>query len=146
MRLNTRMRYGTRALLELALRHEHGPVSLGAIAAAQELPDKYLEALFVSLRVAGLVTSQRGAQGGYTLARAPEQITLKQVFDVLESPEPYVACTGDRDACHRWADCVTQQVWADMYSASMGILEATTLADLVRRSTARATDAISYAI
>jgi Rrf2 family transcriptional regulator, cysteine metabolism repressor len=133
MRLNTRMRYGTRAMLELALRYEQGAVSLGEIAKAQGLSEKYLESLFSALKSAGLVLSRRGAQGGYVLARPPAQITLRQVFDVLEGPEPYAPCTLDPDYCSRRSSCVTQDVWARMYDASMAVLRATTLADLVAR-------------
>ena len=93
MRLNTKVRYGARAMLELALHYQEGPASLSQIAAAQEISEKYLELLFASLRSAGLVHSQRGARGGYTLARPPEQITLRDIFGALASPEPYVPCT-----------------------------------------------------
>jgi Rrf2 family protein len=137
MRLNTKVRYGTRALLELALRFDDGPVSVGEIAAAQGVSDKYLEALFATLRIAGLVQSVRGAQGGYRLARPPADICLREVFDALEGSEPYAPCTLDHAACQRWADCVTREVWADMYQASMQVLESTTLADLVARRCAR---------
>ncbi len=146
MRLNTKMRYGTRAMLELALHHQEGAVSLSEIAASQEISEKYLELLFASLRSAGLVRSQRGAKGGYVLARPPEQITLREIFDVLESPEPYVHCTLDHTACQRWANCATQQVWAQMYAASMNVLESTTLADLAARSNERSATSASYTI
>jgi Rrf2 family protein len=146
MKLNTKMRYGTRALLELALRTEEGAVSLSEIAVAQELSDKYLELLFASLRTAGLVRSQRGAQGGYVLAKPAEQITLREVFDVLEGREAFVPCTLDHGACQHWATRVTQEVWAEMYAASMQVLESTTLADLVARNRERCTTAASYSI
>jgi len=146
MKLSTRMRYGTQALLELALHGEQGLLSLATIAAGQELSEKYLESLLGILRAAGLVRSQRGAQGGYALARPPEQIGLREVFDILEGPGAYVPCTLDHGACHRWATCVTQEVWAQMYAVSMQVLEATTLADLVARSTARAAASDSYSI
>jgi Rrf2 family transcriptional regulator, cysteine metabolism repressor len=146
MKLNTKMRYGTRALLELGLHAEEGPVSLTEIAASQELSEKYLESLFGILRGAGLVRSQRGAQGGYVLARPAEQITLREVFDALEGPEAYVPCTLDHSTCHRWATCVTQEVWAQMHAASMLVLESTTLADLVARQHARCATSASYSI
>jgi Rrf2 family transcriptional regulator, cysteine metabolism repressor len=146
MKLNTKMRYGTRALLELALRAEEGAVSLSEIAATQEISEKYLELLFASLRVAGVVRSQRGAQGGYVLARPAEQITLREIFHVLEGPEAYVPCTLDHSSCQRWTTCVTQEVWAEMYAASMQVLESTTLADLVARSSERCATAASYSI
>jgi Rrf2 family transcriptional regulator, cysteine metabolism repressor len=146
MRLNTKVRYGTRAMLELALHYDEGLLSLAQVAAAQEISEKYLELVFATLRAAGLVHSQRGARGGYTLARPPEQITLREIFDVLESPEPYVPCTADHDACHRWARCATQEVWAQMYDASMQVLQAVTLADLVARHTQRCAPVLSYSI
>jgi Rrf2 family transcriptional regulator, cysteine metabolism repressor len=131
MKLNTRMRYGTRAMLELAHRYGQGFQSLAHIAKAENLPEKYLEAVLASLRSAGLVTTQRGPQGGYALSRPPREITLREIFDVLESAEPYVLCTNEPLSCTRWATCVTQNVWARMYEASMQVLETTTLADLV---------------
>jgi Rrf2 family cysteine metabolism transcriptional repressor len=146
MRLNTKVRYGARAMLELALHYQEGPARLSQIAAAQEISEKYLELLFASLRSAGLVQSQRGARGGYTLARPPEQITLRDIFGALASPEPYVPCTFDHSLCSRWATCVTQEVWAQMYEASMQVLQSTTLADLVARSAERCATSATYHI
>lgn len=146
MRLNTKMRYGTRAMLELALRYSEGVTSLSEIATSQDVSEKYLEALFAALRAARLVQSHRGPKGGYVLARPPEQITLRDIFDVLESPEPYVPCTSESGSCERWATCVTQHVWAEMYSASMQVLASTTLADLVAAEGAQCHPAWSYEI
>ena len=137
MRLNTKMRYGTRAMVELACHYPQGPRSLAEIAASQEVSAKYLEAVFHLLRSAGLVHAQRGGGGGYQLSRPPEEITLRDLYEVLEGPEPYVPCTEDADICPRSADCVTQEVWARMYAAAVAVLEETTLADLVRRSEKR---------
>jgi len=72
MKLGTRTRYGTRAMLELPLHYGNGPVSAGEIAARQQLSCKYLEQLLVSLKAAGLVRSVRGTQGGHVLARPPD--------------------------------------------------------------------------
>jgi len=135
MKLNTKMRYGTRALVALARHYQEGSVSLAEIARAEGLSEKYLESLFAALRSAGLVRSQRGARGGYVLARPPEEVRLREVFDVLEGPEPYAPCTGDPGACPRRDHCATQHVWAKMYDASMQVLESTTLAELAARDT-----------
>jgi Rrf2 family transcriptional regulator, cysteine metabolism repressor len=83
MKLNTKIRNGTRAMLELALHHQKGVVNLSDIAASQEISEKYSELSFSSLRSARLVYSQRGVQGGYVLARPHEQITLRYIFYVL---------------------------------------------------------------
>jgi Rrf2 family protein len=127
------MRYGTRAMLELALRHEQGPISLREIAAVQGLSEKYLEALLSGLRAAGLVQSLRGPQGGYQLSRQPEAITLRAIFEALEGSEPLVSCTLESDSCPRRTTCAAQEVWTRLYEATMGVLESTNLADLAAR-------------
>jgi Rrf2 family transcriptional regulator, cysteine metabolism repressor len=137
MRLSTRMRYGTRGLLELALHYDQGPLSVTEIAEQQALSVKYLENLLGRLHAGGLVRSLRGAQGGYELSRPPGEITLRRVFDVLEGAEAFVPCTDDHTMCTRWPDCVTQQVWAKMHAAAMQVLEETTLADLAAQARAR---------
>jgi Rrf2 family cysteine metabolism transcriptional repressor len=137
MKLNTKVRYGTRAMLELALHYDQGPLSLSEIAASQQLSDKYLETMLGALRAAGLVSSVRGAQGGYMLALPPDQITLQRIYDVFEGGEPYVPCTNDPTSCQRQDACVTAEVWERMYHAAMGVLAGTTLADLVTRQAER---------
>ena len=146
MKLNTQVRYGTRAMLELAQHYGQGPVSLVQIAQAQELSEKYLEALLSRLRSAGLLAAQRGPQGGYTLAKPPERITLRDIFDVLEGSEPYVPCTANPSTCHRSTTCITQGVWARMYRASMQVLESTTLDDLVAQAQNECVAPLSYEI
>jgi len=137
MKLNTKMRYGTRALLEIAMQGEREPLSVSQIAESQNVSPKYLEAILGVLRAAGLVRSRRGPQGGYELTRPPQEITLREVFEVLEGPEAYVPCTDEEALCPRRAHCVTQEVWAEMYRASMEVLESYTLADLVARQQAK---------
>ena len=76
MKLSTRGRYGLKAMVDLALAYGNGPVSTASLAAQQGISDAYLEQLIGSLRKAGLVTSSRGAQGGYALSRPPEEINV----------------------------------------------------------------------
>ncbi len=133
MKLNTKMRYGTRALLDLALHQDQAPVPSGEIAERQQVPLKYLEGILVTLRNAGLLQSTRGPLGGYALAREPAQIHLTEVFDILEGAEPLVACSKGVE-CPRYDACVTREVWERMYAASRQVLQETTLADLVERA------------
>lgn len=86
MKLTTRGRYGVKALYELALRYGSGPLAVKQIAQGQGLSEHYLEQLVAPLRKAGLIVSARGAQGGYTLGRAPEQVTVGDILRVLEGP------------------------------------------------------------
>ena len=76
MKISTKGRYGLKAMFELACRYGETPVSIRAIAEAQGISEHYLEQLFKKLRKAGVVQSIRGAQGGYALARPPEEITI----------------------------------------------------------------------
>ncbi len=147
MKLSTKTRYGTRGMFELAMHYNRGPLSLAEIAEREEISPKYLESLLAILHSAGLVHSVRGAQGGYLLARPPAKITLRDIFRVLEGSEPFVPCTDNGQVCRRWADCVAQEVWEQMYDAAMQVLEETTLADLVERAEARrATAPLLYEI
>jgi Rrf2 family transcriptional regulator, cysteine metabolism repressor len=133
MKLTTKTRYGVRALLEIARRYGGPPVSLKEIAGRQSLSLKYLERLASNLQRAGLLTSVRGARGGYVLSRHPEQITLREVYEVLEGSGGFVDCTTEPPGCEIAGACVTRDVWARMYEASMQVLESITLADLVQR-------------
>jgi Rrf2 family protein len=112
-----------------------GPASLAEIAAEEDLPRAYLEQLVVSLREAGLVTSTRGAHGGYELARAPEDISMTEVLRALEGPiAPMMCASDDPDhvaLCDRSARCTVNVLWVRVRDAVAGALDSMTLADLV---------------
>lgn len=134
MKLTTKTRYGTRAMLDLSLHYDEGPISIKDIALRQALSQKYLERLLVELQAAGLVRAVRGARGGYQLSRLPEQITLREIYFALEGADAFVDCTAHPQLCRRSDLCVTQEVWSEMYSACMQVLQSTTLADLMQRA------------
>ena len=137
MRINTKTRYATRALLELVLHEGRAAVSLQQIAARQEISSKYLESLFNALRNAGIVSSTRGPQGGYRLARPAEQVSLRDLYEIFESQEAFVACLSLPESCGRSADCVAKEAWCEFYQKSMQVLEGITLADLAKRARER---------
>lgn len=136
MRLGTKTRYSAKAMLDLALNYQNGNgiVPVREIADRQQLSAKYLEYLLASLRSAGLVRSVRGAQGGHMLARPPEEINLRNVYEVFEGTEGFVECVTCPEICDKADGCVTREVWAEMYDACMRILEATTLEVLADRA------------
>jgi len=88
MKLSTRGRYGTRALLELALHQGEGPILLKDIARRQQISVQYLEHLITPLIAGGILRSTRGARGGVSLTRSPEQIKLSEVVQLLEGSTP----------------------------------------------------------
>ena len=92
MKISTKGRYSVTALYELALHYGEGAVSLKSIAKSQGLSENYLEQLMAPLRRAGIVKSVRGAQGGYMLARSPQEITIGEIITTVEGPIALVDC------------------------------------------------------
>jgi len=133
MKLSTRGRYGTRALLDLALRQGEGPVLLKDIAERQQISLRYLEHLVTPLIAGGIVRSTRGAGGGVWLARSPEEIRLSEVMQLLEGSIAPSECINNPDICSRSASCVTRDVWGELKNVMNGVLESTTLQNLIER-------------
>lgn len=131
MKLSTRTRYGTRALLELAAREAEGPVNLKDIAASQGLSLSYLEHLVAPLISGGIIQSTKGPRGGITLVRKPEDINVKEITYLLEGSLAPVDCVDCADECERSGFCVTREIWGRMKDAMDSVLESTTLKDLV---------------
>jgi Rrf2 family protein len=130
LKLSTRTRYGTRALLELALHHGEGPVFLKDIARQQQISLPYLEHLVAPLIAGGVIRSTKGPRGGISLAKRPEEIKLSEITHLLEGSLAPVECVDDPKACQRSGACATRDVWGRLKQAMDGVLEATTLADL----------------
>lgn len=133
MKLSTRGRYATRALLDLALHPNGNPATLKDIARRQEISIRYLEHLITPLIAAGIVRSMRGPKGGISLARSPEDVKLSEVIQLLEGSTAPAECLDNPAVCHRAATCVTRDVWGELRQAMDNVLSSTTLADLVER-------------
>lgn len=138
MKLSTKGRYGLRAMLEMALNEENGPMTTRTIAEHQELSERYLEQLLIPLKQAGLVKSIRGSQGGYVLGRHPKDITVGDIIRVLEGPIAPVDCVSEinPDECDRSGFCVTRGIWTRMRDAITEVLDSYSLQDLVNESRA----------
>ena len=104
------------------------------LATAQSIPHKFLENILLELRHAGLVASQRGAEGGYRLGRAPAEITVADVIRAVEGPIASVRGSRPEDVTYAGSAVALRDVWIDLRTAMRGVLEQTTLADLVARS------------
>ncbi len=133
MKLSTRARYGTRALLDLALHQSEEVVQLKDIAQRQQISLQYLEHLVTPLITAGMVRSVRGPRGGVSLAKLPNQILLSEVIQLLEGSTAPVECVENPKLCPRSELCVTRDIWDEMKKAMNGILESTTLQNLIER-------------
>jgi len=133
MKLSTKGRYGTKALLELSIRYGEGPVPLKDIARNQRISLQYLEHIITPLVTAGIVLSIRGPRGGVWLARSPQEIKLSEVIGLLEGSIAPVECVNDPKYCSRSDFCVTRDIWGELKKVMDGVLESTTLQDLVER-------------
>ena len=131
MKLSTRSRYGIHAMYDLARAGAGAPQSIKAIAERQRIPEAYLEQLVGPLRKSGLVKSVRGAQGGYLLARPPEEITVGQVVRSLEGDLNLVDCLAAEDACDRACSCATRIVWRKVNDGLNQIVDGITLKDII---------------
>jgi Rrf2 family protein len=133
MKVSTKGRYGLRILLDIALHQEQGVVTLRDISRRQAISHKYLWQVINPLKAAGLLHAIRGARGGYTLARPPETISLRDVVNVLEGPISMVACVKTPDSCERSDSCVARQAWSEVEEKLSSTMGGITLKDLVQR-------------
>jgi len=145
MLFSTKAEYGVRLMVELGRRagatapDQAEPVALAAVAEAELLPLAYLEHLVARLREAGLVTSVRGAHGGYRLARPADEVTMIEVVEALEGPVAPMECFHSdhegRVLCSHEADadraCATKLLWTRVHGGVTKALRETTLAELV---------------
>ncbi len=128
MKLSTKGRYGTRAMVDIAQHSE--PSMLKDIANRQGISPKYLDRILSSLRKAGLIKNIRGKDGGYLLTKPSSVITLKDIVTAVEGPLTYVDCVDDPDTCERSLGCCAREVWEKLRDAAEAVLEATTLETL----------------
>ncbi len=130
MRISARADYAVRAVLEVAVRQDNGPVKAEAIATVQEIPHKFLEGILGDLRRGGLVTSRRGGSGGYLLAREPAAITVADVIRAVDGP--IVSVRGERPTGLTYTGSAEPllPLWIALRANVRRILEGVTVADL----------------
>ena len=146
MKHSTRARYGMRLMLELARKYGKGPVFLKEIAKQEAISMKYLSLIIIPLKAAGFVHSTRGAYGGYTLAKAPSEINLKEVVDILEGDTSLVDCIKDPSTCPRVNTCASRDVWEIVSKKIAETLRSMTLETLAGMSREKAGKGIMYHI
>jgi Rrf2 family iron-sulfur cluster assembly transcriptional regulator len=130
MRLTTKGRFAVTAMVDLALRHGGGPVTLAEISSRQKISLSYLEQLFGKLRRRSLVDSVRGPGGGYRLARDMAGISVAEIILAVDEPIDATQCAG-KENCRDEQKCLTHDLWATLNSRIFDYLEAVTLRQLV---------------
>ena len=129
MRLSTKGQYAVRAMTVVAMHEAQGPVPLRFVAEIEDISAQYLEQIFMELRRAKLVSGQRGAKGGYTLARPAEAITAGDIVRAVEGPIKLVDC-DHAGGCERVHVCATRELWNQVSESMRQVMDGATLRDL----------------
>lgn len=132
MRLSTKSRYGTRAVLDIALQ-EKTVIPLKDIAKRQQVSLSYLEHLVTPLIIGSILRSSRGREGGISLAKPPAEIKISEIIQILEGQTVTVDCVKNSSVCERSEFCVARDLWVEVNEAMDKVLQSTTIADLVEK-------------
>ncbi len=147
--ISQKCQYALRAVFELAKHYGDGPVKIAQVATVQAIPARFLEVILSQLKQGGFVESRRGKEGGYLLARPPQELTTGGVIRFIEGPVGPVACVEGSAAeeCPIYDHCVFLPMWEKVHQAMVAVYDSTTLQDLLDEE-ARMTGeyAPSYAI
>ena len=130
MKLSTKGKYGVKAMVDLAINYGKSPVSIKNISKRQHISEYYLEQLFSHLRKAKLIKSVRGAQGGYILNKEPKDITVSDVFDVLEGPIEISDCI-EGEVCSNSSCCASRLLWEKLKESIDNVTKTMTLQDMI---------------
>lgn len=140
MRLSTKSRYGLRALFDMAYNAGNLPIQVKEISRRQNISPRYLEQIFQSFKKAGILKSKKGPQGGYFLAKRPEEITVQDIVQAAEGDTLLVNCTckeeDGRPACEFNGQCVTQTIWHEATALLNDYFSSLTLQTLCERGQA----------
>jgi Rrf2 family protein len=136
--------YALKALIDIGINEKNGPVSLRDISERNDIPLKFLEQIFIGLKREGLVRSKRGKEGGYFLANSPDKITIGKIIRASEGTLRPITCIKpdlskdfpgeEHSKCDFQGICAMKKLWERVYSAISGILDATTLLDLIEET------------
>ena len=136
MKLTTKGRFAVTAMIDLALRHEGGPVTLAGISERQSISLSYLEQLFGKLRRHKLVSSVRGPGGGYRLAKPAAEMSVAEMISAVDEPLDATMCGGKAN-CQDEHLCMTHQLWTTLNARMFEYLNSVSLADLVAAQRAK---------
>ncbi len=140
MKVSKRTEYGLRAIVTLAELSISGarPVPLREIASQEQIPEAFLDQIFGALRKEGVVTSVRGASGGFLLAHRPQDIRMGKIVKLLEGSMAPIGCVGDdlvapMEFCFKASSCHTRNVWLQLYQSIEQALDALSLSDVMAK-------------
>ncbi|HHY99247.1 MAG TPA: Rrf2 family transcriptional regulator [Firmicutes bacterium] len=125
--------YALRALAYMAARSNRGVFSISEIAAVEQIPEDFLRKIFQKLTGAGLLVSSRGPRGGFSLARDPREITVREIVEAIQGRIAINRCLLGRDACEHFDKCKLRESWTGIQMAFVNFLEGISLQDLAKQ-------------
>ncbi len=141
--------YALRAVFELAKRFGQGPMKISDIAEAQAIPPRFLEVILSHLKRAGFLESRRGSEGGYSLTRPPEKLSVGDVLRFMQGDVSLVECVAgnSKGRCPLYGDCVFLPMWSEVAKAISDVYEGTSFQDLVEKDKKKSGEYVpSYSI
>ena len=134
MKINYKVDYALKSILDLAVHYDDGLVTIQAISKRINAPSKFLEQILLELKRGGFIESRRGKVGGYLLSRPPEKITLGEVIQFVDGPLEPIACIKERyPDCEDIPHCVFRPVWKQVFEAISGIVNPITFSELANK-------------
>jgi Rrf2 family iron-sulfur cluster assembly transcriptional regulator len=135
MRITTKGRYGLRAVINLARTNHNRPVSIGSIAAEENVSSEFLEQIFFKLKKAGLIRSIRGPGGGFVLNRTPGEISVQDILEAVGETRGLTPCTLRRKTlCDRPEPCAAHDIWTGLQKTMEDYLTNVTLKDIIAKN------------
>ena len=133
MKINTRVRYGVRTMVELALEKNRKGIFQKEISKNQDISIKYLDQIIASLKAAGLIENAGGRKSGYLLSRKPEKISVYDIYKAFESDLRIIDCLGSNSTCSKEHQCAAQEFWTGLNEHVINYLESETLDNLAAK-------------
>jgi Rrf2 family cysteine metabolism transcriptional repressor len=136
MRLSRKGEYALRAMIHLSLSYNKGPLKVRDISEKEKIPEKFLEQILLELKKAGLLQSWKGAGGGYSLIKPPDEVTMAHVIRIIDGPLAPLSCVSQWAyvRCPEENNCGLHSVMLDVRNAIAEILEGVTFADVCKRT------------
>jgi len=131
LKFNTKVRYGVRAMLEIAINESPIGVFQKDIAKNQEISNRYLDHIIAALKASGLISTLKGKKSGYVLTRKPSEISLYDIYKAFESDLKIVECLSTNQHCERNSLCAAQSTWSELNDLISNYLKNKHLSDLV---------------
>lgn len=133
MKFSTRTRYGLRALIDIGLNQKEKPVFVKDIARRQNISERYLEHIMLLLKNAGILKSKKGGKGGYEFLKKPSEISVREIFEILEGKISPVECVEKKEICARSDNCAARDLWCRIRDEIVKILNKVTLETLIEQ-------------